>query len=99
MIENLTQREKTLAAITVGALVVALLFGAFFWFLRSYNNNAAVLQGIESRISDQKNLTMQGIQAAKRKRYYIETSPSSDISDARNQYIAWVKKHCVKISM
>ena len=92
MIENLTQREKTLAAVTVGALVVALFFGGFFWFLNSYNSNVAVLQGIDSRISDQENLTLQGMQAATRKRYYIQTSPTSKISDARNQYIAWLKK-------
>ena len=92
MIENLTQREKTLAAATVGALVVFLFFGGFFWFLNSYNDNVAVLQGIDSRISDQENLTAQGMQAATRKRYYIQTSPTSRVSDAKNQYIAWLKK-------
>ena len=92
MIENLTQREKTLVGVTAGALVVALLFGAFFWFLSSYNNNVAILQGIDSRISDQENITLQGMQAASRKRYYIQTSPTSDFSDAKNQYIAWLKK-------
>ncbi len=92
MIENMTQREKTLAGVTAGSLVVALLFGMFFWFLNSYNDNVAVLQGIDSRISDQENLTLQGMQAATRKRYYLETSPTSRISDAKNQYIAWLKK-------
>jgi hypothetical protein len=92
MMENLTQREKTLAGVTAGALVVALLFGAFFWFLRSYNDNVAVLQGVDSRISDQENITLQGMQAGTRKRYYLQTSPTSDISDAKNQYIAWLKK-------
>jgi len=92
MIENMTQREKTLAAVTVGALVVGVLFGAFFWFLNGYNDNVNVLQGIDSQISDEENLTLQGMQAAARKRYYIETSPTSDISDARIQYIAWLKK-------
>ena len=92
MIENMTQREKTLAGVTAGSLIVALLFGMFFWFLNSYNDNVAVLQGLDSRISDQENLTLQGVQAATRKRYYIETSPTNRISDARNQYIAWLKK-------
>lgn len=92
MIENLTQREKTLAGVTAGALVIALLFGGFFWFLGSYNNNVSLLQGIDSRISDQENITLQGMQAATRKRYYVQTSPTSDIADARNQYIAWLKK-------
>ena len=92
MIENLTQREKTLVGVTAGALVVALLFGAFFWFLSSYNNNVAILQGVDSRISDQENITLQGMQASARKRYYIQTSPTSDFSDAKNQYIAWLKK-------
>jgi len=92
MMENLTQREKTLAALCAGALVVAVLFGGFFWFLNRYNDNVALLQGIESRITDQENKTLQAMQAAKRNRYYIETSPTRDISDAKNQYIAWLKK-------
>lgn len=92
MIENMSKREKTLAAVAAGSMVVTLLFGGFFWFLNSYNDNLTVLQGIDSRISDQENLTMQGMQAATRKRYYLETSPTSRISDARNQYIVWLTK-------
>ncbi|MDB4766362.1 hypothetical protein OAG71_01605 [bacterium] len=92
MISDLSEREKVLVWATVGAFVVALFFGGFFWFLSKYNDNVAVLQGVQSRIADQENKTLQGIQAAKRKRYYIETSPSSDVSDAKNQYDAWLKK-------
>lgn len=92
MIANLTPREKMLVWVTAGALVVALLFGGFFWFLNQYNENIAVLQGVESQIADQENKTLQGIQAAKRKRYYVQTSLTSDVSDAKNQYIAWLKK-------
>jgi len=92
MMDNLTQREKTLVWLTVGALVVSFLFGGFFWFLNSYNDNVTVIQGVQSRISDQESKTLQGIQAGKRKRYYIETSPSSVVSDAKIQYIAWLKK-------
>ena len=92
MIDNLSQREKTLVWVTVGALVVSFFFGGFFWFLSKYNDNASVLQGVQSQISDQKNKTLQGIQAGKRKRYYIETSLTSDITDAQNQYIAWLQK-------
>lgn len=89
---KLSSREKTLVWVTAGSLVVAVLFGGFFWLLNQYNDNVAVLQGIESQISDQENKTMQGIQAAKRKRYYVESSLTSDVSDAKNQYIAWLKK-------
>jgi len=72
--------------------LIMLLFGGFFWFLNSYNDNVTVIQGVQSRISDQESKTLQGIQAGKRKRYYIETSPSSVVSDAKIQYIAWLKK-------
>ena len=92
MIANLSQREKMLVWVAVGALVVSLFFGGFFWILSKYNENVSVLQGVQSRIADQENKTLQGIQAAKRKRYYIETSPTSDVSDAKNQYIAWLQK-------
>ena len=92
MISNLSQREKTLVWATLGALVVSLFFGGFFWFLSKYNDNISVLQGVQSRIADEENKTLQGIQAGKRKRYYVETSLTSDISDAKNQYIAWLKK-------
>ena len=89
---NLTQREKTLAWVTASSLLVAVLFGGFFWMLSKYNDNLAILEGIKSQISDQKNKTSQGIRAAKRKRYYIESSLTNDVSDAKNQYIAWLKK-------
>ena len=83
MMDKLSKREKTLVYITVGSLVVGLMFLGFFYFLNSYNSNIAVLQGVESRISDQENKTLQGIQAGKRKRYYTETSLTSDVSDAK----------------
>lgn len=89
---KLSSREKTLVWVTTGSLAVAVLFGGFFWLLNQYNDNFAVLQGIESKINEQENITLQGIQAAKRKRYYIESSLTSDVSDAKNQYIAWLKK-------
>ena len=92
MISNLSQREKVLVWAMVGSLIVAIFFGGFFWFLSKYNDNVSLLQGVQSRISDQENKTLQGIQAAKRKRYYIETSPTSDVSDAKNQYNAWLKR-------
>ena len=92
MMSNMSQREKVLVWATAGALVVSIFFGGFFWILGKYNENVAVLQGVQSQIADQENKTLQGIQAGKRKRYYIETSPTSDVSDAKNQYIAWLQK-------
>ena len=92
MFENLTKREKILASATVGALVIALIFGAFFWFLSKLDYNETQLRSINSQIEREEARTRQAFAATRRKSWYVGTSLTSNIDDAKNQYNNWLWK-------
>ena len=92
MFENLTKREKVLAGATAGAFVIALIFGGFFWVLGKFNANEEQLRSVALQIEREEARTRQALAATRRKSWYVGTSLTSDIDDAKNQYIDWLKK-------
>lgn len=92
MFQNLTKREKILASATGGTLGIALIFGAFFWFLGSYNANEATLHRVQNQIESEDARMRQAMAATRRKSWYTATSLSADNDRAKNEYIAWLKK-------
>ncbi len=92
MFDSMTKREKILAIATAAALVVTLIFVAFFWFMTSYNANEATLRGIDGNIKREEAKTRQAMAATRRKAWYAATSLSSDADNAKNEYIAWLTK-------
>ena len=91
-LNSLTKREKILAIATAGSLVVTLIFIAFFWLMSSYNANETTLRGILGQIEREDAKTRQAMAATRRKAWYSATSFSSDSDNAKNEYIAWLKK-------
>ncbi len=92
MFQNLTQREKILALATFGTLGIAILFGGFFWFMGHYNANEATLRSIHGQIEREDARTRQAMAATRRKAWYTATSMNRDTAQAKNEYIAWLKK-------
>ncbi len=92
MFDSLTKREKNLAIATAAALVVTLIFIAFFWFMTSYNANEATLRGIDGQIKQAEAKTRKAMAATRRKAWYAATSFSSNSDKAKIEYIAWLKK-------
>lgn len=92
MFNSLTKREKILAIATAAALCVTVLFIGFFWFMGRYNDNVNQMRSIEARLEKEQARTRQAMAATRRKAYYSGISITSDIDDAKNQYIAWLTK-------
>ena len=90
MFDNLTKREKILAGATAGAFVIALIFGGFFWLLGKFNANDEQLRTVALQIEREEARTRQAFAATRRKSWYVGTSLTSDIDDAKNQYIDWL---------
>lgn len=91
-LDSLTKREKVLAMATAGALVVTLIFIAFFWLMSSYSANESMLRGILGQIDREDAKTRKAMAATRRKAWYAATSLSSDNDNAKNEYIAWLMK-------
>lgn len=90
--KKLSQREQRLA-LGVG-LLAPIILGALllFWFIDRYEENAAEINGLLTKISDEEEKTHQGSLAAKRQEYYRAASLPSRSSKAKNVYKSWLAR-------
>ena len=92
MFENLSQREKVLAAL-VGSLVpLALLVMAVMWFMGQQTDRTTKIENLLTQIKIEKQRVTEALNANQRRLYYRSVSLPSNFQDASNKYRQLVKE-------
>ena len=95
MFENLSQREKILAAL-VGSLVpLALLVMITIWFFGQQKDRSTKIDALNTQIKAEQQRMTEALDANQRRLYYRSVSLPSNFRDASNDYQQWLK-HLVR---
>ena len=91
MFENLSQREKILAAL-VGSLVpLALLVMITIWFFGQQKDRSTKIDALNTQIKAEQQRMTEALDANQRRLYYRSVSLPSNFQDASNDYQQWLK--------
>ena len=91
MFENLSQREKILAAL-VGSLVpLALLVMITIWFFGQQKDRSTKIDALKTQIKAEQQRMTEALDANQRRLYYRSVSLPSNFQDASNDYQQWLK--------
>jgi len=91
MFENLSQREKTLAALVLSLVPLALLVMGMIWFFGQQSARDTKINSLQSRIDSEKLRLNDALSANQRRIYYRSVSLPSDFEKASNSYQQWLK--------
>lgn len=95
MFENLSQREKILAAL-VGSLVpLALLVMITIWFFGQQKDRSTKIDALNTQIKAEQQRVTEALNANERRLYYRSVSLPSNFKDSGNAYQQWLK-HLVR---
>ena len=98
MFENLSQREKILAAL-VGSLVpLALLVMITIWFFGQQKDRSTKIDALKTQIKAEQQRMTEALDANQRRLYYRSVSLPSNFQDASNDYQQWLK-HLVRVDV
>ena len=98
MFENLSQREKILAAL-VGSLVpLALLVMITIWFFGQQKDRSTKIDALNTQIKAEQQRMTEALDANQRRLYYRSVSLPSNFQDASNDYQQWLK-HLVRVDV
>lgn len=92
MFENLSQREKTLAALVGSMVPLALLVMGLVWFFGQQKARTTRINGLHSQIDSEQQRLNEALSANQRRIYYRSVSMPSNFDDASDDYQQWLKK-------
>jgi hypothetical protein len=90
MLENMTQRERTLAILLACLVPLALSFTAIYWFIQTYGANTLQIIELSAQVSDEQTKTLQARKAAKRLDFYQYSSLPQDLTKSSAEYQLWL---------
>ncbi len=99
MFENMTKREKMLAAVVAALVPIGMLFFGFMWFMDKVEANYLEMDTLASAVEAQEDLEFQAAKAKIRREFYRTISIPSNLNDAKEQYSTWLSNLAARNSM
>jgi hypothetical protein len=91
MFEKLTPRERVLVYVVGTILPIAFVAVVGLWFYNSINQNDIDRESLATKIGEEEYKMGVAKKADRRRAYYESISLPSDMEQASNKYLAWVK--------